>query len=114
MVPMRIPALIFGVDIQATGARPARKPSLRGRTQARVRQPTGAKMISRMKRLGGMVGLLGAATLAVVGGSPGLAAARVGPSQASASAKSQDELIPLYDNANPRDWTQACSTVNGS
>ena len=44
-------------------------------------------MISRMKRLGGMVGLLGAATLAVVGGSPGLAAARVVPSQASASAK---------------------------
>ena len=71
-------------------------------------------MISRMKRLGGMVGLLGAATLAVVGGSPGLAAARVVPSQASASAKSQDELIPLYDNANPSDWTQACSTVNGS
>ena len=71
-------------------------------------------MISRMKRLSGMAGLVGAATLAVVGGSPGLAAARVAPSQASAIAKSQDELIPLYDNANPSDWTQACSTVNGS
>ncbi len=84
-------------------------------------------MISRMKRLGGTLTLLGAAaTLAVVGGSPGLAAARVipgGQSGASvagatvvkastASAKSQDELIPLYDNANASDWTQACSTVN--
>ncbi len=91
-------------------------------------------MISRRKRLGGTLSLLGAAaTLAVVAGSPGLAAARVipggqaGASAASASVadasvvkasaattKSQDELIPLYDNANASDWTQACSTVNGA
>lgn len=84
-------------------------------------------MISRMKRLGGTLTLLGAAaTLAVVGGSPGLAAARVIPGgqaaastvkasvSAAASTKSQDELIPLYDNASASDWTQACSTVNGA
>jgi Spherulation-specific family 4 len=83
-------------------------------------------MISRMKRLGGTLTLLGAAaTVAVVAGSPGLASARVVPGVAAASAvkasasaaastKSQDELIPLYDNANAGDWTQACSTVNGA
>ena len=72
-------------------------------------------MISRMKRLGGMVGVLGVATLTVVAGSPGLAAAKVLPGQGSAiSARSQDELIPLYDDANASDWTQACSQVNGS
>jgi Spherulation-specific family 4 len=90
-------------------------------------------MISRRKRLGGTLSLLGAAaTVAVVAGSTGLAAARAipggqsGASLASVSAaagtktaaasttKSQDELIPLYDNANASDWTQACSTVNGA
>jgi hypothetical protein len=81
-------------------------------------------MISRRKRLGRRLGWLAAAVvLAVVAGSAGLAAARTVSGQAgaslasaksAASAKSQDELIPLYDNANPSDWTQACSTVNGA
>ncbi len=81
-------------------------------------------MIPRRKRLGSRLGWLAAAVvLAVVAGSAGLAAARTVPGQAgaslasaksAASAKSQDELIPLYDNANPSDWTQACSTVNGA
>ena len=75
-------------------------------------------MISRMKRLGGIAGLLGLATLTVIAGSPGRAAAMVIPGHVSAasaaSARSQDELIPLYDDANASDWTQACSTVNGS
>jgi hypothetical protein len=26
----------------------------------------------------------------------------------------QDQLIPLYDNADPADWGQACSQANGS
>ena len=69
-------------------------------------------MTHRIKRLGAMLSLLGAATLAVVGASAGLAAARTLPSQAS--ARSQDQLIPLYDNASASDWTQACSQVNGS
>jgi WD40 repeat protein len=29
-------------------------------------------------------------------------------------ANAQGTLIPLYDNANPADWTQACSQTNGS
>jgi Spherulation-specific family 4 len=28
--------------------------------------------------------------------------------------RAQNQLIPLYDNANPADWTQACSQVGGS
>jgi hypothetical protein len=85
-------------------------------------------MISRVQRLSGTLTLLGAAaTLAVVGGSTGLAAARAVPggqasagvASASAAAtakttKSQNDLIPLYDDANASDWTQACSTVNGA
>ena len=53
-------------------------------------------MISRMKRLGGTLTLLGAAaTLAVVGGSPGLAAARVIPGgQSGASAASATVVKP--------------------
>ena len=72
-------------------------------------------MISRMKRLGGIAGLLGVATLTVIAGAPGPAAAMIIPGRTSAaSARSQDELIPLYDDADASDWTQACSTVNGS
>jgi Spherulation-specific family 4 len=81
-------------------------------------------MNSSKKRLSRTLSWLAAAVvLAVVAGSAGLAAARTVPGQAgaslasaksAASAKSQDELIPLYDNANSSDWTQACSTVNGA
>jgi len=72
-------------------------------------------MISRMKRLGGIAGLLGVAALTVIASSPGPAGAMIIPGRSSAaSARSQDELIPLYDDADASDWTQACSTVNGS
>ena len=36
-----------------------------------------------------------------------------GPPAASTSA-AQGTLIPLYDNGNPADWTEACSQTNGS
>ncbi len=36
-----------------------------------------------------------------------------GSAQANAQRRGPDELIPLYDNANPSDWTTACSQVNG-
>jgi len=75
-------------------------------------------MTLRMKRLSLTLSLLGVATLAVVGSSPGLAAAQVYHGQGSASQAqghaSQDQLIPLYDNGNAADWTEACSQTNGS
>jgi Spherulation-specific family 4 len=83
-------------------------------------------MISGRKRLGSRLSWVGAAVaLVVVSGSAGLAAARTAPGQATAAtaantakaantARSQDQLIPLYDDANAADWTQACSTVNGA
>jgi hypothetical protein len=40
---------------------------------------------------------------------PGLA-----PNVAGAVTVHRDELIPLYDNANPVDWQTACSQSNGS
>lgn len=91
------------------------------RSQARA-QLRGVKMISSRKRLGVRLSWLGAAAaLAVIGGSAGVAAARTAPGQAvtvakaaATTAKSQNELIPLYDSANAADWTQACSTVNGA
>jgi len=75
-----------------------------------------------MGRRSAVLSWLGAAAaLAVIGGSAGVAAARTAPSQAVTTAKaavttarSQDQLIPLYDDANAADWTQACSTVNGA
>jgi hypothetical protein len=37
------------------------------------------------------------------------------PAGASArTVRGQDQLIPLYDNANAADWTEACSQVNGA
>ncbi len=67
-------------------------------------------MTQGLKRLGLALSLLGAATLAVVGASSGLADAAVsrGPSHPI-----QAELIPLYDNANAADWTAVCSQTNG-
>ncbi|HXQ01167.1 MAG TPA: spherulation-specific family 4 protein [Solirubrobacteraceae bacterium] len=45
----------------------------------------------------------------------GLAGADVLPAGASARAvRGQDQLIPLYDNANAVDWTEACSQTNGA
>ncbi len=44
-----------------------------------------------------------------------LAGAAVLPAGASArTVRGQDQLIPLYDNANAADWTEACSQVNGA
>ncbi|MBO0837035.1 MAG: hypothetical protein J2P28_16220, partial [Actinobacteria bacterium] len=76
-------------------------------------------MISGRKRLGVTLRSLGmAAALAMIGGLP---PAGTVPNQAVSAvntapttAGSQDELIPLYDNANTSDWAQACSTVNGA
>ncbi len=36
------------------------------------------------------------------------------PSPSPPVANAQGTLIPLYDNANPADWTEACSQTNGS
>lgn len=76
-------------------------------------------MISGRRRLGVTLRCLGmAAALAVFGSGPpartvsGQAAATV--NTAATAARSQDELIPLYDNANASDWAQACSTANGA
>jgi hypothetical protein len=44
----------------------------------------------------------------------GLAGAAVLSAGASARAvRGQNQLIPLYDNANAADWTEACSQTNG-
>ena len=83
------------------------------RPRSRTRSPllVGEKMIQRLKRLGMALSMLGAATMAVVGGSSGLAGAAVsrGPGHPT-----QAELIPLYDNANAANWTAVCSQTNGS
>jgi hypothetical protein len=57
-------------------------------------------------RLGVSLSLLGAVAVASIAVSPAPALAR--------AARGQDQLIPLYDNANPTDWTQACSQTNGA
>jgi hypothetical protein len=60
----------------------------------------------RVKRLGMPTSLLGAAVLATIGFLPAGAAAR--------DTHGQNQLIPLYDNGNPADWTEACSQTNGA
>jgi hypothetical protein len=60
----------------------------------------------RPKRVGLSLSLLGAAALAALGVLPASALAR--------TTHSQNQLIPLYDNGNPTDWTEACSQTNGS
>jgi Spherulation-specific family 4 len=74
------------------------------------------KMKGRRMGLGMTLSLLGATALAVAASSPGLANAQSQPShsQASQGHASQAQLIPLYDNGNPANWTQACSQTNGS
>jgi hypothetical protein len=57
-------------------------------------------------RLGVWFSLLGVVALANIAVSPALASAR--------TAREQDQLIPLYDNANAADWTEACSQTNGA
>ncbi len=49
--------------------------------------------------------LIAIAVLCVLAGSPGVALAQ---------DSHQNELIPLYDNANPSDWSTACSEVDGA
>jgi hypothetical protein len=48
----------------------------------------------------------------------GLTVMLAGPLAAGAargkSARGPDQLIPLYDNANPADWSTACSQVSGT
>ncbi len=59
-----------------------------------------------------VVGL--AVALGLVVSAAGIFSATVQASVSKAAARSPNELIPLYDNANPSDWTTACSQVNGS
>ena len=59
----------------------------------------------RSRRIMAAILLAGLAAFAL----PGLA-----PSTAGAATVHRDELIPLYDNANPVDWKTACSQSNGS
>jgi hypothetical protein len=49
--------------------------------------------------------LVAAVVLACAGALSSMALAR--------ATHGQDQLIPLYDNANPSDWTEACSQTNG-
>lgn len=44
----------------------------------------------------------------------GVAVLAAGASAATAATVHRDELIPLYDNANPVDWQTACSQSNGA
>jgi Spherulation-specific family 4 len=64
----------------------------------------------RLKRFGMRLIFAGATMLAMLGGLPNLAAGQGGHGQGQGS---QAELIPLYDNGNPADWTEACSQANG-
>jgi hypothetical protein len=52
------------------------------------------------------LGLLAVAVLATAGAVPAAAFAH--------GRHGQNQLIPLYDNANQTDWNEACSQVNGS
>jgi hypothetical protein len=53
------------------------------------------------------LGALSLMALATVGLMPATAMARP-------ATLEQNQLIPLYDNANPADWTEACSQTNGA
>ena len=66
----------------------------------------------RSKRYRVPLGLLGASVLAIAGVFAGSALAS--GSHGDGQRAGQDQLIPLYDNANAADWTQACSQANGS
>jgi spherulation-specific family 4 protein len=69
-----------------------------------------------LKRLLTAPSLLAIAVLCTLGGSPGVALAQ-GNAQGNAQGTQgthRNELIPLYDNANPSDWSTACSEVNGA
>lgn len=67
-------------------------------------------MRSRHDRIS--LSLLGASVLAIAGLFAGPAVASVPP--AGGQRGVQDQLIPLYDNANAADWTQACSQASGA
>jgi len=73
-------------------------------------------MTVRTRRLGVMLSIVLAASLAgAAGGSAAHAAVTRNPAAATrGGGGGQDQLIPLYDDASPADWTQACSQVNGS
>ncbi len=62
----------------------------------------------RAKRSGISLTLFGATALAAISLLTTPAFARV------PHTRGQNQLIPLYDNGNPADWTQACSQVNGA
>jgi hypothetical protein len=61
------------------------------------------------RSLVGFIVALGLVTSAV-----GIFSGSVVASVSKAASRTPNELIPLYDNANPSDWTTACSQVNGS
>jgi hypothetical protein len=64
------------------------------------------------KPLGMSLRMCGATVLAVAGVVGGSALAW--GSHGDRQRHGQNQLIPLYDNANPADWTEACSQTNGS
>lgn len=64
------------------------------------------------KRPGMRLSLLGACVLAIAGVVAGSALAW--GTHDGRQRHGQNQLIPLYDNANPANWTAACSQSNGS
>jgi hypothetical protein len=79
-----------------------------------------ARTSTRSRRYGTTLILAGllVGAIAASGPSPAAAANRPGGQRPAgvggAGTKHRNELIPLYDNANPTDWHTACSQSNGS
>ena len=66
----------------------------------------------RSRQHGIQLSLLGAGILAIAGVFSDSAVAS--GSHGATQAGGQNQLIPLYDNANSAEWAQACSQANGS
>jgi hypothetical protein len=67
-------------------------------------------MTRRSKQSCGIAGTL----LLVLVALAALAIVALGPSAPGTATQHRDQLIPVYDNANPVDWQTACSQSNGS
>ena len=66
----------------------------------------------RSKHLAIPLSLLCASALTVVGVL--VASTIASGSHGAKRPRGQNQLIPLYDNANPADWTRACSQASGA
>jgi hypothetical protein len=66
----------------------------------------------RSRQDGVQLSLLVVAVLAITGAFGG--SAHASGSRGAGQRAGQNQLIPLYDNANAADWTQACSQASGS